>query len=364
MKILVTRTDRMGDVILSTPVLRVLREEYPEAYIAMMVRPYAAECVEGNPYIDEVILYDKYGKHKGIFDSLKFAMELKHKSFDIAIVLHPTTRMHLVTFIAGISKRVGYDRKCGALLTHRIPHKKEEGKKHEREYTLDILKHIGIDPKTEELYMPVKRDILKRVEGMLQGHEIEPKDRILAIHPSSSCPSKRWLAERFASVADGLAEDFGLKIVLISDKEGEIFSSEVARHMKSDSLDLSAKMSIGELAALIKRSTLFISNDSGPVHIASAVSTPVISIFGRKDPGLGPIRWGPVGKYDIILHKDAGCKTCLAHNCTKDFLCLKSISVDEVIEAAKSILQISGGNNNEGDDMQRQDEDNKLARSR
>ena len=115
-RILIVRTDRIGDVLLSTPVIKALRDAWPYAYIAMIVSPYAKEIVEGNPYLDEVIIYNKDGKHRSALRTIKFALNLKKKKFDLAVILHPTNRVHLVSFLAGIKRRIGYDRKLGFLL--------------------------------------------------------------------------------------------------------------------------------------------------------------------------------------------------------------------------------------------------------
>jgi heptosyltransferase-2 len=332
----------MGDVILSTPVFRAVREEYPDSHIAVMVRPYTRECVEGNPYINEVIIYDKYGRHKSVSDSLRFTLDLRKKNFDLALILHPTNRVNLITFLAGIPRRVGFNRKLGFLLTKRITHTKQLGEKHELEYTLDIIRSIGIVPRSKSLYMPLKKDAARRIEKRLSGCGVTTDDRLVAVHPSASCPSKRWPAERFARVADRLMKEDGVKIVLISGPDGKKDARDTKEKMENEPIDLSGRTSISELASLFKRCSLFISNDSGPVHVASAVGTPVISIFGRKDRGLGPKRWGPTGDCDIILHKDAGCIRCLAHNCDKDFLCLNNVSEDEVVRLAQNLLKTGG----------------------
>lgn len=337
-KILITRTDRLGDVLLSTPVFKAVRDAYPKSHIAVMVRPYTRECVDGNPYIDEVLVYDKRGQHKSLFSSLIFALNLKKRSFDTAIILHPTNRANLVTFLAGIPERIGYNRKMGFFLTKKIPHKKETGRKHELEYTLDIVKAMGIKPKDTEIYMPIREDVQNRIDRTFSSCGILPKDKLVAMHPSSSCLSKKWNIERFAKVADTLIKEDKVKIILVGGPDGKIDAEKTKRYMKEPVIDFSGKTTIPDLAALLKKCSLFISNDSGPVHVAAAVGTPVISIFGRSDAGLGPIRWGPTGRYDIILHKDIGCTSCLAHNCKKGFLCLNAVTEDDVIKNAKLIL--------------------------
>jgi ADP-heptose:LPS heptosyltransferase len=120
-----------------------------------------------------------------------------------------------------------------------------------------------------------------------------------------------------------------------SDKE---IGDKVSSLLDANCLNLSGRTTVGELASVLRRSKLFISNDSGPVHVACAVGTPVIAIFGRSDRGLSPKRWGPIGKQDVVLRKDVGCEECLAHRCARGFKCLEAITVDEVVAAAEKIL--------------------------
>jgi len=339
-RILVVRTDRIGDVLLSTPVIKALRQKYPQAYVSMMVSPYARDVVEGNPYLDEVIVYDKEGKHKGFFRSLKFASRLKKKKFDLAIILHPTNRTHLLTFLAGIPERLGYNRKLGFLLTRRIEHVKQKGQKHEAEYNLELLSELGITGNLPELFMPVKDDSENWAEDLFAREGIRDTDKILAINPGASCPSKVWPAERFAEAAEKLAERYNFKILVLGGPKDMRLADKVSRGLKGKAINLSGKTSVSRMASILKRSALFISNDSGPVHIASALGTPVISIFGRAQAGLSPRRWGPLGKRDKYLHKGVGCIQCLAHNCVREFACLKAIKVEDVLAAAESILKM------------------------
>ncbi|MDI6758851.1 MAG: lipopolysaccharide heptosyltransferase II, partial [Candidatus Omnitrophota bacterium] len=340
-RILIVRTDRMGDVVLSTPVIKALRDEYPDAYIAMMISPYTREIVENNPYLDDVIIYDKDSLHKTWFGSFRFAVELKKKRFDLCLILHPTNRSHLVTFFAGIPKRVGYNRKLGFLLTHRIKHTKQAGEKHELEYNLDLIRVLGIAPKDKNLFIPVSDDSENWAKVLFIREGFKDSDKILAIHPGASCPSKIWPIERFAEAADQLIKKCGFKVIVLGGGECLSLAQNLTQAMTGSAVNLAGKTSISQLTSILKRCALFITNDSGPVHIAVAVGTPVISIFGRNQKGLSPKRWGPLGKEDRFLHKEVGCVECLAHNCKKEFTCLKAISVEEVIEAASVILRNS-----------------------
>jgi len=339
MRILIVRTDRIGDVLLSSPVIKAFRDNYPEAYIAMMVSPFALGIVEGNPYLDEVIIYDKRGRHQSWLGSIKFALNLKKKRFNLAIILHPTNRAHLVTFLAGIRRRIGYDRKFGFLLTDKVKHTKQFGEKHELEYNLDLVRYLGIEPKDKTLYMSIKPESDEWAKKLFRQESIGKADKLLAIHPGASCRSKIWPKERFSEVADKLIEKYGFKVLIIAGAKDAALAQLVLNKMRHKAVNLAGVTSVSQLASLLKRCQLFISNDSGPVHIATAVGTPVISIFGRKQKGLSPKRWRPVGVRDQILHKEVGCIECLAHNCAKDFACLKAITVQDILNVVDSVLE-------------------------
>jgi len=337
-KILIVRTDRIGDVVLSTPVIKNLRIAFPNSWIAFMCRPYTKDILEGNPYLNEVIIYDKYGRHKGWFSSAKFSLWLRRKKFDWAIILHPTNRVHLITYFAGIPFRVGWDKKCGFLLTKRIPHTKDKGQKHELEYTLDILREIDIKIIDKSLYFPIKEEKERYIEQLLKSRGVKEDDLLFVIHPSASCPSKRWPQRHFSSLIRLLKEEFYPKIAVITSKS-EIVYGQLLIEEHPDLIDLRGRLDISSLSSLLKRANIFISNDSGPVHIAASLNTPVISIFGRNNQGLSPQRWRPLGEKSFYLHKDVGCKKCLAHNCNKGFLCLREIKPEEVFDLVRKILK-------------------------
>ncbi|MDP8229643.1 MAG: lipopolysaccharide heptosyltransferase II [Candidatus Gorgyraea atricola] len=331
MRILVIRTDRIGDVVLSTPAITAIRKAYPDAYIAVMVSSQAKEIVKGNPYINEVIVYDK----KCIFHALRFANWLREKRFDLALILHSTNRVNLITFLARILKRVGYARgKMDFLLTDKLEYTKRLGEKHEAEYSLDVLRSLGIDVESSPLVVPVNKENEKHIEEL----GLKKDGKFIVIHPGASHISKIWPAEKFAKAADILIERFSVQVILISGPQQVNIGDKVRSLMKNKPIFLCGKTSVGDLAALFKRTKLFISNDSGPVHIACAIGTPVVSIFSRNERGLSPKRWGPLGTKTAVLHKDAGCAPCLAHNCKKGFLCLNSITVEELIEKAGKFL--------------------------
>jgi lipopolysaccharide heptosyltransferase II len=335
-RILVVRTDRIGDVLLTTPVLKSLRDNYPSSYIAMMVSSYTRECVDGNPYLDRVIIFDKE-KYNGFFSTLKFSQFLKRENFDVVLIFYPTARIHFLMFLARIRERIGYDWRVPFLLTKAIHHTKQEGSRHEFEYNFDLLKPLGIEEVVREVYMPIKETSEQFVEALLEEVGLSSRDRIVALNPSASCVSRLWPSEKFAQVADRLAAHH-VKVVLVGDRFHQDIIRDVLSRTVSSVIDLSGRFGLSELASFFKRCALLISNDSGPVHIAVGVGTPVISIFGRNQPGLGPKRWGPLGLRDVALFHKTDCAPCLAHACCNHFKCLEAITVEEVLEAAVRLL--------------------------
>lgn len=339
-RFLVVRTDRIGDVLLTTPVFKALRINFPDSFISVMVAPIARDIVEGNPYLDEVIIYDKNNKDKGFFGFFRMVSALRQRRFDLGLVLHTKKRTNLLCFLAGIKERVGYyNNKFGFLLNKKIPDLRPEGKKHEAQYCLEVLKAIGIETEDTELFMPLKPQAEVWSDEILSKYKVDRKDILIAINPGASCPSKIWPAERFAILADKLAEKYSAKIALICGPNDLKIASLVLAKIQNPVINLSGHTTISQLASLLKRCNLFISNDSGPVHIACAVGTPVVAIFGRNESGLSPKRWGPLSKQSAVLHKEVGCVECLAHNCKKGFACLLAITEDEVLAAAEKLLK-------------------------
>ncbi|MDD5496285.1 MAG: lipopolysaccharide heptosyltransferase II [Candidatus Omnitrophica bacterium] len=337
-KILLIRLDKMGDIILSTPAIKAMRNAYPNSHIAFMAQPYVHDILKGNPYLDEVILYDKKERERGFFRNLRFVLKLRKKKFDLAVAFHPSNRTHMITFFAGIPERIGYDKKMGYLLTRRIPHTKQFGLKHEIDNVLDLLRYMGVEAKEKELYVSVGEHNERHAEHIFRDNGIGKDDIIVALNPGASCLSKKWPWENFVKVADGLADRLAARIVIVASAEDKPIGNKIAEALKARPIDLSGATTVGDLASILRRSSLLISNDSGPVHMASALGTPTIVIFGRSNRGLAPARWGPTGKRSKILQKDIGCEICLAHNCKKGFKCLEAITVEDVLDAAKTLL--------------------------
>ena len=329
-RILVSRIDRIGDVVLSTPVFQAIKERYPGSFLAVLVAKETEAIVRGNPYVDRVIVYDKKGEHRSWWRTARFGFTLKRERFDVAVNLHPTNRVNFISYFAQIPIRIGYRRKSYAFLTHSIEDKKWQGKRHEADYNFDLLALIDV-PKPGEfkLCFPLRTSDLESLRNLVP--QLTGTSYVV-FHPSASSSSKIWAPERLAQVADCLARKYGVLSVIIGEGAGVAHAVLMEKSMTGKALNLAGRLTLGMLAWLLREARLLISNDSGPVHIASAVATPVISIFGRNQAGLSPIRWRPLSRASSFLQKDVGCVICLADRCQIDFKCLKELKTDEVLE--------------------------------
>lgn len=338
-RILITRADRIGDLVLSTPIFSAIKKRYPESYVACLTLTVNRQIVEGNPYLDEVILYDKDGSEKNILGQFLFARKIARKKFGTVIHLHATNRMHIMGLWAGIPARIGWNRRMPWALTRGLEDPKARGEKHEAVYNFDLLQGLDIPvPDPVETYFPVTERARKSLAELLEQKEISLRKPIYVFSPGASCPSKRWFPERFAELVDLFKAKADIQPVFTGSSADRVLVAKIQTLTRQKIFDLSGLLSLTMAGALFEKAGLVISNDSGPVHIAASVGAPVVSIFGRNQPGLSPKRWGPLGANARVVWKDPGCRICLAHQCQIHFLCLDAVSAKEVFEAAESLL--------------------------
>ncbi len=324
--ILIVRTDRIGDVVLTTPAIKALREGYPGARISILINPLTQDLVKGNPYLDEVLIDDREHQNKGL-GFFKLVKLLHQKKFDLAIIFHTKKRTNLLCFLSGIPHRVGYkNNKFGFLLTDPIEDSRHLGEKHEAEYCLDVLKHLGVKADTLELFVPLQEEAVAWLKNLEQTNCLAASDRLVIIHPGASDISKCWPQARFAEMIESLTKRYAVKIVLIGASKIAEISKRILSLASSPIIDLTGKTTVAQMAVLLKRSCLLVSNDSGPVHVASALGCPVVSIFTRNQPGINPERWKPLGKKTIVVSVSP------QH--------LELISVQQVLEAVDGLLKL------------------------
>jgi len=338
-KIVILRTDRIGEVLLSTPVIEALKEHFTQAQITFVTSTYARDILSFRDDLEEVLTFDTIGRKGSLTETVIFSGVLRQKGFDMAIVLNPHKFLHLGVFLAGIRYRVGFDRKWGFLLTHKIKDTKDEGRQHEVQYNLELLKAIGIDEKYISPILTVAEGDNTLIREIIRQAGIDSGKKTIVVHPGSSNPAKCWPLENFVELIKRITADTDANIILSGDKAEAATCDEIKHAIGNRVFSFAGAFTLRQLMALLGEVDLLITNDNGPMHIAACLGTSVIAIFGRNIKGVSPKRWGPCGEGHVIFYKDPGCSPCLDRDCTYNFKCLRSITPEEVFHVTKEALQ-------------------------
>ena len=334
-RILIFNVNWLGDVLFSTAAIRNIRRNFPGSFIACIIPSRCYPVLKGNPYLDEIIIFDERDRHKNVLAQFSFVRLLKAKSFDTVYLLHRSFSRALICRLAGITERIGYHtRKRGFLLTKGIRAPRKDAL-HRIDYYLNIIEQAGL--KVEDRYTEffISEEEISLVEGFLSKHAVRKGDFLVAINPGGNWLPKRWPADYWAELADKLIEFLGAKVVITGARHDLPLAHSISEKMKQKPVLACGAFNIKQLAALCKRVDLFISADTGPLHIATSIGTKkIIALFGPTDPAIT----GPYPLKNItILQKSVGCKIpCYQVRCP-DNRCMKAITPQEVIEQVRSI---------------------------
>jgi heptosyltransferase III len=336
-RILLVRTDRLGDVILTLPMLPLVRKCFPGAHIAMLLKKYTAELVEGNPYVNELLLYDDGRSLVPFGEMLK---TIRAKRFDTAIVVYPTSRLAWLMFRAGVPVRIGSGYRYYSLLfNRRVYEHRKDARRHELEYNLNLLKEVDCPiVGSPQFSLKVTPEVRRKIERLFESLAIDSQKEIIIVHPGTGGSAREWPVEYFGWLATRLHAERGAQILITGAKGEESKVEEVLTGTKGKAIPLVGRLSLKELTEVITRASLFISNSTGPLHIAAAVGTPVVSMFPQIT-AMSAARWGPYTskKRVLVPDKPVQCKDCLDG---KDLpcACMMSISVDQAYDAACDLL--------------------------
>ncbi len=334
-RILIIQTAFLGDVILCTPLIKALRELFPNSFISFLLIPETEKILENNPHLNEILVYDKR-KKKGLKNFLQILSRIRERRFDLAVIPHRSLRSALLACFSKIPQRIGFDKSTGSFLfTHKIVYPLNV---HEVDRNLSLLSsfnaHLG--GTSPELF-PSSQDF-SYAHKLLRDSDIREEDKIVGVAPGSVWATKRWLPERFAEVSDLLLEKEA-KVVFLGAEDDRKLCEKIADLMKAKPTILAGRTDILQSAALISFCQVILSNDSAPVHIASAMKRPVVAIFGSTTPKFG---FAPYGVDYHILQKKMDCRPCGIHGrgkCPqKHFRCMKDITTEEVFQVVLSRL--------------------------
>lgn len=333
--ILVVNVNWLGDVIFSAPVFRALKAKYPQSKIMCLAVPRVREILECIPEIDEIIIYDEKGRHRWPWGIIPLILELKKRKLDAAFLLHRSMTRALMVFLAGIPIRVGYDeKKRGVFLTHRVA--VLPGSVHRSDHYLNVVETFGVMVEDRRSVLQVSEDAKVSISKKLTDLGIKENEKFVVIHPGANWDLKRWPRENFTLLIERLIKDLHLQVVISGGKDDISLVEGMTRSIRDPSVAvLTGKTTLKELMALMQKSFLVISSDSGPLHIASGVGAKVIGIFGPTDPKITASRgWG----HSIILKEDVGCnrRACYFLNCP-DNVCMRAVTVERVYDAIRKI---------------------------
>ena len=333
-RILLIKPSSFGDIVQSLPVLAALKRTWPDAAVDWAVKPDWAELIEGHPLLHRLVLFPR-----GLPDTIRCGRWLWRQKYELVIDLQGLLRSGLYAVMTGCSARAGFaDSREGSSWCYTRRVKVSAGIVHAVDRYLDLVRQLGAGA-GETATFPLPEDIRERdwAEKLCERAKIDAREKICVLHPAARWKTKRWPTERFARLADQLIHEHGLRVILVggADQLGTV--NEVRRQMKQEALNLGGATSLRQLAALLRRTNLLVTNDSGPMHLAAALGTPVVAIFGPTDPR----RVGPYGDGHFVLRKAVDCSRCNRNRCAREGACMKAIEVDEVVDAVRAAAGVA-----------------------
>ncbi|RKU13876.1 lipopolysaccharide heptosyltransferase II [Candidatus Poribacteria bacterium] len=329
-RILVTQTGGwIGDMILLTPALRALKTVYPQSHLALLIRPLVADLMATHPYIDEVIVDSKARGLSRLPLFWKSVSEIRRSDFDLAVVLHPTSfRNALIPFLAGIPERIGSNVSGrGMLLTQTCADRTDLHEIHRYLRVLELIDIHEPNAKLEFWHTDADRHTVRQILTM---HGISPKEYLIGVNLGTTWRTKRWSLENFAAVITQIQKRFEARILLTGSTAESPLGEALAQIAKVETINLIGKTTLMQLGALIESCDLYLTCDSGPMHIAAAVGTPTIALFGPTSP----MRHGPYGENHKVIEKPVECRPCYKRSCMRKdqpHLCMTEIDPNQVV---------------------------------
>lgn len=336
--IAIAQTAFLGDVVLTTPLFRALRRLYPEARLTLFTTPAAKPLVEEDPNLDAIITYDKHGG-ESFFSALK---KLRSGDFDLLIAPHRSYRTSLLGFFSEIPVRVGYQEADWSFLYTRKVHRPME--LHEVDRILSLLKALGAAPLPGDRVLCARHTNKEALEiaAILSEAGVSSEEKLIGFAPGSVWATKRWPAGNFAALGR-LLEAQGYRIVLIGGPDDRETAAEVGRGLSAQAVNAAGKTSLKALSAWMERFSLFVTNDSAPLHVAAAKNVPTVALFGATVRELG---FYPFHERAKVVEVQLPCRPCGLHGhkeCPRGhFKCMKDLSPEAAYAACLELLKGAG----------------------
>jgi heptosyltransferase II len=331
-KILIRSTNWIGDAVMTTPAIRSIRRHFPRACITLLAQPWVADVFQACPHIDRIILYEKQGKHQGIKGLLRLSASLRTEGYDLALLLQNAFEAALISLLARIPVRAGYASDArGLLLTHGIPQPQKPYSKHHVHYYQELLQGLGIQTAENRLELFIDSAELRRVDPLLAETFSRQQKPLIGLNPGAAYgPAKRWPKEKYAALAEQLLASTGGNLLVFGTAADQEAGTLIAAAAPDRVLDLTGKTHLAFALACISRCQVFVTNDSGLMHVAAALNIPLVVLFGSTDA----VATGPFSERATVIRKPLSCSPCLKSHCPQGhFQCMEQIAVEEVAHA-------------------------------
>lgn len=332
-RILIRATNWIGDAIMTTPAVRTIRENFPQAHIAILTLDWVADVFTASPHVDQVILYRKKERHQGIGGLFRLGRELAAQKFDAAILLQNAFEAAFLTCLAGISVRAGYRRDGRSLLlTHGVTIRPEIRKIHQVHYYQTLLRDLGLRCGSDQLFLNFSDEIKQWALGVKTRAGDGP---LIGLNPGAAYgPAKCWPSRRYGELALRLQQEMGASLLVFGTGADKDTAREIMGYAPDAIRDMAGKTSLAQAMALIEVCDGFVTNDSGLMHVGAATNTPLAAIFGSTDS----VATGPFSRRAVVVQKDLDCSPCMKRTCKADFRCMLDISVDDVFVALEGVM--------------------------
>jgi heptosyltransferase-2 len=336
-RILVRGVNWVGDTILTYPTLEALKRRFPNSGISILIPGHLSDLWKTSPHVDEIISFQKRRGIGSVFEDLRISRLLKKKGFDLGVILPRSFRSAFQMFLAGIPIRIGYqDEGRSLLLTHGILRKGELLRSHRVHYYQELLGLFGRIDGLSSPRLHLMEEDRKWAEEVLKGQGLLDGRPLIGINPGAAYGlAKCWHPDRFAQLGRRLFQKWKASVLIFGRAEEQEMADRILKDLGEAGFNLTGKTGLLQLAALLERCRLLISNDTGTMHVAAAVGTPVVAIFGPTDP----MATGPCGEGHVVVKREVSCSPCFKRICPTDHRCMEMITVDEVEEVVGRKLE-------------------------
>lgn len=329
-KILVIKLSAVGDVILSIPSIRALKEKFPDAWISVLVGRKSRKIVRNCPYVNDALVYEETPGKNRLFSILRMAKLLAKEDFDIVVDLQNNKTSHLLAFLCGARVRAGHNNRKWSFLLNKKASDASNAGVSPLEHQFRVLKLLGLENFDKRLELWADKEEEGNVQAFLASQWVAPSQTLVGINPGSSLrwPTKQWGVENFARLCDELARK-NIRVIVTGTPEDVPLTNELFRLTKNKPINAVGRTSITELSALVRRCQAFVSSDSAPMHVAASVDVPLVAIFGPTDPKRHLV---PPSRYQVFW-KEIHCSPCYLRSCPIGHICMKKIGMQEVLDA-------------------------------